>query len=89
MKTTVAQWFQWFGEALTHALGSFDDRHLQPPPIGTQPYRDTPDKRARDYCAPGCLSSSVQRKQLASATAFLSTRVRSLRSATVRATRNS
>lgn len=20
-----------------------------PPPIGTQPYRDTPDKRARDY----------------------------------------
>ena len=41
MKTTVVQWFQWFGEAMTHALGSFDDRHLQPPPIGTQPYRDT------------------------------------------------
>ena len=36
MKTTVAQWFQWFGEAMTHALGSFNDRHLQPPPIGTQ-----------------------------------------------------
>ena len=49
MKTTVVQWFQWFGEAMTQALGSFNDRHLQPPPIGTQPYRDTPDKRARDY----------------------------------------
>ena len=49
MKTTVVQWFQWFGEAMTHALGSFNDRHLQHPPIGTQPYRDTPDKRARDY----------------------------------------
>ena len=49
MKTTVVQWFHWFGEAMTHALGSFDDRHLQPPPIGTQPYRDMPDKRARDY----------------------------------------
>ena len=41
MKTTVVQWFQWFGEAMTHALGSFNDRHLQPPPIGTQPYRDS------------------------------------------------
>ena len=89
MKTTVVQWFQWFGEAMTHALGSFNDRHLQPPPIGTQPYRDTPDKRARDYGAPGCLSRSVQRKQLASATAFRSTLARSLRSAMVRATRNS
>ena len=49
MKTTFVQWFQWFGEAMTHALGSFNDRHLQPPPIGTQPYRDTPNKRARDY----------------------------------------
>ena len=49
MKTTVVQLFHWFGEGMTHALGSFDDRHLQPPPIGTQPYRDTPDKRARDY----------------------------------------
>ena len=49
MKTTGVQWFQWFGEAMTHALGSVNDRHLQPPPIGTQPYRDTPDKRARDY----------------------------------------
>ena len=29
MKTTVVQWFQWFGEAMTHALGSFNDRHLQ------------------------------------------------------------
>ena len=49
MKTTVVHWFQWVGEAMTDALGSFNDRLLQPPPIGTEHYRDTPDKRARDY----------------------------------------
>ena len=42
MKTTVVQWFQWFGEAMTHALGSFNDRHLlrrrsAPSPTGTRP----------------------------------------------------
>ena len=49
MKTTVVQWFEWFGEAMPQALGPLNARHLQPPPIGTQPYRDTPDKRARNY----------------------------------------
>ncbi|MEB3254683.1 MAG: hypothetical protein VKI93_08225 [Synechococcus sp.] len=49
MKSAVLHWFHWFGEAMTHALGSVNDRHLQPPPIGPQPYRDVPDKRAREY----------------------------------------
>ena len=49
MKTTVVQWFQWFGEAMTPALGSFNARHLPPPPLGTPPYRATPDTRARAY----------------------------------------
>ena len=49
MKSAVVLWFTKFGEALTHALGSTTDRHLQPPPIGMQPFRDVPDKRARDY----------------------------------------
>ena len=49
MKSAVLHWFHKFGEALTHARGSADDRHLQPPPIGMQPFRDVPDKRARDY----------------------------------------
>ena len=61
MKTTVVQWFQWFGEEMNHALGLYKDRHLQPPTHGTQPYLDIPDKRARDYRVPGCLSRSVQR----------------------------
>ena len=49
MKSTVRHLFNWFGEALTHALGTTTDRHLEPPPIGMQPFRDVPDKRARDF----------------------------------------
>ena len=38
---------KWFGEAFAHAMGAFDveDKRNVPPPIGTQPYRDTPMKR--------------------------------------------
>ena len=49
MKATVVHWFHWLGEAMTHTLGSNQDRHLQPPPIGPQPYSDVPDKSLRDY----------------------------------------
>lgn len=49
MKSAFAHWFEWFGEAMSHALGSLQDRHLQPPSIGPQPYRDVPTKRMRDY----------------------------------------
>ena len=37
---------KWFGEAFAHAMGAFDeaDKRNVPPPIGTQPYRDTPLK---------------------------------------------
>ncbi len=48
MKATVLHWFHWLGEAMEHALGSFHDRHLQPPPIGPQPYQDIPEKHVRD-----------------------------------------
>ena len=44
MKSTVLHWLHWFGEAMVHTLGLEQDRHLQPPPIGPQPYRDVPTK---------------------------------------------
>jgi len=48
MKSKVLQWFHWLGDAMTHALGSLDDRHLAPPPIGPQPYSDVPVRKVRD-----------------------------------------
>lgn len=48
MKSKLANWLNWFGEAVVHTLGSGQDRHLQPPPIGMQPYRDVPAKNIRD-----------------------------------------
>ena len=36
MKTTVVHWFQWFGEAMTHALGSFQ-RPPSPAPADRHP----------------------------------------------------
>jgi len=38
---------KWFGEAFAHAMGALDesDKRNVPPPIGMQPYRDTPLKR--------------------------------------------
>ena len=36
---------KWLGDAMAHALGAIEDKHLVPPPIGPQPYRDTPSKR--------------------------------------------
>ena len=49
MKSTVLHLFHWFGEAMVHTLGLEQDRHLQPPPIGPQPYRDVPTKPIRDW----------------------------------------
>ncbi len=48
MKSKVGNWVQWLGEAMTHTLGTAQDRHLQPPPIGPQPYRDRPEKTIKD-----------------------------------------
>ena len=49
MKSTVLHWLHWFGEAMVHTLGLEQDRHLQPPPIGPQPYRDVPTKPIKDW----------------------------------------
>ena len=68
MKSTVRHLFHWFGEALTHALGTTTDRHLEPPPIGMQPFRDVPDKRARDFLS-GCVFE-LQQIGTAEATGF-------------------
>ena len=39
----------WWGEAIEHAFGDPRQEKLhQPPLIGTQPFRVTPVKRARD-----------------------------------------
>jgi len=36
----------WVGETLSHAIGNSREEKLhQPPPIGTQPYRDAPEKQ--------------------------------------------
>ena len=48
MKAKVLHWFHWLGEAMVHALGSEQDRHLKPPPIGPQPYRDVPSQSFRN-----------------------------------------
>jgi hypothetical protein len=35
----------WLGESLSHALGNpREEKQHQPPPIGAQPYRDTPKR---------------------------------------------
>ena len=49
MKAAVLHWFHWLGEAMPYTLGSNQDRRLQPPPIGPQPYRDVPQKHPKDY----------------------------------------
>ena len=48
MKAKLLHWFHWLGEAMVHALGSEQDRHLQQPPIGPQPYRDVPSQSFRN-----------------------------------------
>jgi len=37
---------QWWGDAFAHAMGAVDsdEKRQVPPPIGVQPYRDTPLK---------------------------------------------